>query len=169
MENLQQLFDYRLQNMYTAEYDLLDLLQELALESNNRRLRTTFAEQHNQTLRHIKRLERIFKVRGRQPTEIRCPELEGIIRMRRAFAEERPTPLIRDIFNYEVGQKIQNFQISSYENLANLAARLDMPPVVKLLRDNLQEEKTSLYELGQLIRRDGEQQAAEKRPHGKVA
>ena len=155
METVQQLFDYRLQNMYTAEYDLLDLLQELALESGNLRLRRAFAEQHNQTLRHIKRLERIFKIRGRQPSEIRSPEMEGIIRMRRTFSEERPTPLIRDIFNYEVGQKIQNFQIASYETLTNLALRLDMEPVVKLLRDNLQEEKTALYALGLLVRRDG--------------
>lgn len=169
MDTVQQLFDYRLQNMYTAEYDLLDLLQELALESRNQRLRRAFAEQHNQTLRHIKRLERIFKIRMRQPAEIRCPELEGIMRMRRAFSEERPSPLIRDIFNYELGQKIQAFQIASYENLANLAARLDAQPVLKLLRDNLQEEKTSLYELGLLIRRDGEQAAAEIQPRGKVA
>jgi ferritin-like metal-binding protein YciE len=48
----------------------------------------------------------------------------------------------------EVAQKIQSFQIASYESLANLAARLDLPPIAKLLRDNLQERRarsTSLH------------------------
>ncbi len=162
MNTLQQLFDYRLQNIYTAEYELLDVLQDLAVESTDSKLRRAFAEQRNQTMRHIKRLERVFKIRGRQPTEIRCPELEGIVRMKKGFTEERPTPPIRDTFNTEVGQKIQHFQVASYESLANMASRMDMATVAKLLRDNLQEEKSAMYELNLLTPRTPVTTPAEK-------
>ena len=147
MENLQQLFEYRLQNVYAAEYDLLDLLQELAGETRDATLQRALADQRNAILVHIKRLERIFKLLGRQPEERRSQELDGIIRMKREFADERPTPDLRDFFNREVAREIQHFQIASYETLVALASATNMPTVQKILRDNLQDEETALYEI----------------------
>ncbi len=147
MENLRQLFEYRLQNVYAAEYDLLDLLQELAVETKDASLQRALADQRNSILVHIKRLERIFKMLGRQPEERRSQELDGIVRMKREFADERPTPALRDFFNREVAREIQHFQISSYETLLSLAAATEMPNVQKILRDNLHEEESALYEI----------------------
>jgi ferritin-like metal-binding protein YciE len=147
MQTLEEMFEYQIRLMYGVEFRLLDILRNTAVETQDLKMKKALAEHRDRSLGHIKRLERIFRVIGKQPGERPCHELEGFIKEKEAFAQEKPAKDLLDLFNLESARKIEQFEIASYAGLHNLAAKLRLPNVLKLLRDNLREEENFLFEL----------------------
>ena len=57
MDNIQQLFEHELEDLYYAEHKLVEALGEMAGESTNPAIRQAFAEHQTQTEGHISRLD----------------------------------------------------------------------------------------------------------------
>lgn len=147
MQTLSELFEYQLQLVHSMEYRLLDLLQKTAVETQDRKLRKALAVHRNKNLGQIKRLERIFRMIGRQPATRTCHEIEGFIRQQAAFQQLRPAPDLLDLFNLETARKVEQYEIVSYTSLHNLAAKLRLSGALKLIRDNLRDEEKFLFQL----------------------
>ena len=84
-----------------------------------------------ETQGQIKRLEKIFKALGRKPEAETCPGIEELL----------------EFYNLGAGQKAKRYEITSYENLIDMADKLGRPDAVELLEENLQEEEAALNKL----------------------
>jgi len=75
------------------------------------------------------------------------PGIEGLIKEKKAFMRERPTPELLEFYNIGASQKVERYEITAYENLIDMAEKLGMGDAVELLEQNLQEEEATLNRL----------------------
>jgi ferritin-like metal-binding protein YciE len=147
MESIEELFEHELKNMLGAEQLLLDALEQMAQESSDRAVKKAFVQHRKETQGQIKRLEKIFKALGQKPEADACPGIEGLIKEKKVFMREKPTEELLEFFNVGATQKVERYEITSYENLIDMADKLGMADAVDLLEENLQEEEATLNKL----------------------
>jgi ferritin-like metal-binding protein YciE len=60
---------------------------------------------------------------------------------------EKPTGELLEFFNVGAAQKVERYEITSYESLIDMADKLGLTDAVGLLEENLQEEEAALNKL----------------------
>ena len=121
MQTIEELFEHELKDMYGAETSLLDALEQMADESSDREIKRGFAQHRKETQGQIKRIEKIFKSMGQKPEPETCPGIEGLIKEKKVFMRERPTPELLEFYNIGAAQKAERYEITAYENLIDMA------------------------------------------------
>jgi ferritin-like metal-binding protein YciE len=153
MDNLHDLFEHELQDVYDAEIKLVQALQTLASEARDDELREAFRAHLQETRGHVQRLENVFDIWGREPSRGEgCKGIDGIIEEKRAL--DRKGKLgepVRDIFNAGAAIKSERYEISAYESLIGLARALQLDDVVDLLQKNLGEEEAALEKVQDVL------------------
>ena len=147
MQTIEELFEHELKDMYSGEHMLLDALEQMTGESSDREIKRAFAQHRKETQGQIKRLEKIFKSLGQKPEAETCHGIEGLLKEKKMFMKARPSDELVEFFNIGAGQKIERYEITSYEILIDMADKLGMRDAVELLEQNLQEEEAALNKL----------------------
>jgi len=147
MQTIEELFEHELKDIYSAEHSLLDALEQMAGESSDRDIRKAFTQHRKETQGQIKRLDRVFKTLGQKPEAETCPGIEGLIKEKKVFMREKPSPELLEFYNVGAAQKTERYEITAYENLIDMADKLGMTDVVELLEQNLEEEEATLNKL----------------------
>jgi len=95
-----------------------------------------------QTERHIKRLEKVFQLIGKNPEGKRCEAMDGLLKEGRTIiSETQEGTATRDAALIIAAQKIEHYEIASYGGLAQLAITMGMSRAADLLEKTLQEEE----------------------------
>lgn len=147
MQTIEELFEHELEDIYAAEHSLLDALEQMANESSDREIKRGFTQHRKETQAQIKRLDKIFRMLGQKPEVGTCPGMEGLIKEKKAFMRERPSPELLEFYNIGASQKVERYEITAYESLIDMAEKLGMSDAVELLEQNLQEEEMTLNKL----------------------
>lgn len=150
MNSLQQLFEHELEDIYYAEHELLDVLDQLADQTENEEISQAFEEHRKQTEQQVERVEEVFDMIGEPPEEEECEGIQGLISEHENFLEQDPDQEILDVFNLTAAQKTEHYEIAAYGNLALLADRLGMDEAGDILHENLEEEEQTLEKLKDL-------------------
>jgi len=147
MQTIEELFEHELKDIYGAEHSLLDALEQMASECSDREIKKAFTQHRKETQGQIKRLEKIFKSLGQKPEPETCLGMEGLLKEKKVFAREKPSPELLEFYNIGASQKVERYEITAYENLIDMADKLGMVDAVELLEENLQEEEAALNKL----------------------
>ena len=147
MQTIEELFEHELKDIYGAEHALLEALEQMANESSDRDIKRAFTQHRKETQAQIKRLEKIFKLLGQKPEPQTCPGMEGLIKEKKTFMRERPSPELLEFYNIGASQKVERYEITAYENLIDMADKLGMGDAVELFEQNLMEEESALNKL----------------------
>jgi len=147
IETIEELFEHELKDIYGAEHSLLEALEQMAGESSDRDIKRAFTQHRKETQAQIKRLDRVFKMIGQKPEAETCPGMEGLIKEKKAFMREKPSPELLEFYNIGASQKVERYEITAYENLIDMAEKLGLADAVELLEQNLQEEEATLNKL----------------------
>ncbi len=73
--------------------------------------------------------------------------MDGLIKEKKRFMREKPSPELLEFFNIGAAQKVERYEITAYETLIDMADKLGMTDAVELLEQNLQEEEMTLNKL----------------------
>lgn len=147
MQTIEELFEHELKDVYGAEHSLVDALEQMAAESADKDIKRLYTQHRRETQAQIKRLDRIFKALGQRAEPQACPGMEGLIKEKKAFMREKPTPDLLEFYNVGAAQKVERYEITAYENLIDMADKLGLSDAVDLLEQNLQEEEATLNKL----------------------
>ena len=85
---LQKFFIAQLKDIYYAENELIKGLEELKNASSTEELEDAFEEHIKQTQRHIQRLEKVFRMIGKEPESETCEAMDGLLRECRDIINE---------------------------------------------------------------------------------
>lgn len=139
---LEKLFTNQLKDILYAEQLLLKVLTELKEASTTEELEDTFDDHRMQTERHIKRLEKIFRMMDKPAEGKKCEAMEGLVREAKTFINEtKQGSMTRDAAIIIAAQKIEHYEIASYGGLIQLAITLGMIRAADLLDKTLAEEE----------------------------
>jgi ferritin-like metal-binding protein YciE len=144
---IEELFEHELRDMLGGETTLLDALEQMADESSDREIKKAFQQHRKETQGHIKRLEKIFKGMGEKAEPAVCAGIEGLVKEKKTFMRDKPSDELLDFYNIGAAQKTERYEITSYENLIDMAEKLGMASAVELLEQSLQEEAAALNKL----------------------
>lgn len=150
LETIHDLFEHGLEDIYHAEHQLLDALDELEQNTERDEISIAFAEHREETQGHIDRLEEVFELFGEPPEKEECEGIEGLIEEYEEFTSEDPSPDILDYHNMAAAEKTEHYEIAAYGNLIPIADQLGMDEAADLLEENLREEQDALDELKEL-------------------
>jgi ferritin-like metal-binding protein YciE len=161
MSDPRELFLHELGDVLYAEQTLVKTLPKLQEEAADEELAQGFGEHLEETRQHVKNLEQAFETLGEPAKAEKCPGIEGIKKEHDEFvSNESPSQEILDAFLTGAGARTEHYEIAAYEGLVTMAEATGEDEVVRLLTENLEQEKKALRKLQTIGKRLAEQGAA---------
>ncbi|WP_254531952.1 ferritin-like domain-containing protein [Natrinema gelatinilyticum] len=150
LDTIHDLFEHGLEDIYHAEHQLLDALDELESNTEREEISRAFAEHREETQEQIDRLEKVFDEFGEPPEKEECEGIEGLLEEYEEFTSMDLSQDVMDYHNMAAAEKTEHYEIAAYGNLIPLADHLGMDDAADLLEENLREEQSALDELKEL-------------------
>jgi ferritin-like metal-binding protein YciE len=140
IENLEDLFNHTLEDIYYAESKLIKALPKMAKASDSPALAKAFTGHLEETKEHVARLEQVFKMLERKPKATECPAIKGILEEGDELMTEIKDPDTRDAAMIAAGQAAEHYEITRYGTLVSWAKLLGHKDIAAVLEKTLKEE-----------------------------
>lgn len=145
MTDPRELLLHELRDIYYAENLLVKELPKMAKEASDTELREGFEQHLEETRQQVRNLREAFSSLGETAEGERCPGIEGIKAEHDQFvSEHRTSPEVCDMFLTGAGGRTEHYEIAAYSGAITMARALGEREVVKLLKENLSQEKEAL-------------------------
>lgn len=141
MTSLEDLYIKELQDLYSAENQLIEALPKLAKKAREEELRRGFEEHLEQTKEHVRRLEQIFESRdGASKRGKKCMGMAGIIKEGEEVMSEKIDRDVIDAALIAAAQHAEHYEIAGYGTCRTYARELGEQDAAKMLQMTLDEE-----------------------------
>jgi ferritin-like metal-binding protein YciE len=140
LNTLNDLFVEQLQDLYSAETQLVEALPKMASASSHEELRDAFEQHLAETRQHVTRLTQIFEQLGETPGTEVCKGMQGLIKEGDEVLKLKGHPAVIDAALIAAAQRVEHYEIAAYGTVKTLAEQLDKDDAKSLLDDTLDEE-----------------------------
>ncbi|MBI3832101.1 MAG: ferritin-like domain-containing protein [Planctomycetes bacterium] len=164
-DDLKSMLVDELQDLYSAETQLLKALPELAKAASSPDLRKGLQDHLQQTQTHVKRLDEVLKGLNSSHSGRKCKAMEGLI----AEGDEvikKKNGHGGDASLICAAQKVEHYEMAGYGCARTWAETLGMSHEAKLLQQTLEEERAADAKLSQLAVQRINMEAAACGSHG---
>ena len=151
-EELQELFEDSLKDIYWAEKALTKALPKMMKNATSEKLKQAIELHITQTQEQVSRLEQVFNVLGKKAQAKKCDAMEGLIEEGEGVLEESEPGAVRDAGIIGAAQKVEHYEIATYGTLATWAKLLGHDQALELLLQTLEEEKQTDLDLSTLAK-----------------
>ncbi len=158
---MRELFVHELSDAMSAEQQILKMLPELRKEALHPELTQALKEHEQETKEQIKNLQEVFKQIGEKPEETTCHAAEGLKKEHEALHEEQPSPEVLELGNLVGAAKTEHYEIATYTALVQMARDLGERDAVRLLGENLAQEKAMAKRVETLAKQLGKEAKAD--------
>jgi ferritin-like metal-binding protein YciE len=134
VSTLEELFLEQLQDLLSAEKQLVNALPKMAEAATNRKLKAGFQHHLQETKEHASRLERIL-ADHEESVPRTCKAMEGLVKEGSEVISEFSTAEFKDAALIAAAQRVEHYEIAGYGTVCTYA---------KLLGDTTSEELLSL-------------------------
>ena len=141
-----QLLLHKLGATMTMEQTILPMLQELAGQANESKLKEQLLHHREETGQQIANLNRAFSALGSQPQTQPCAAIDALEREGKEMLQQT-TPELHDAVILSGCGEVEHHEIAVYDGLITIAEQLDHDDVVALLEENLEQEEHTLKEV----------------------
>lgn len=142
----EKLFQDLLKDVYWAEQNLVEALQQMHEAATTDELKNAFEDHIYVTQKHASRLERVFSLLGVQPEAKKCDAMEGLIKeAQRVIEETEEGTMTRDAGLIISAQKVEHYEIAAYGSLVQVALTLGHDQAAMILERTLREEEDTDY------------------------
>ncbi len=142
-DELRELFEDELKDIYWAEKALVKALPKMAKNATSPELVAALEEHLAVTIEQVKRVEAVFAAIKVKPEAKTCQAMLGLIKEGEEIMEGTTKGLVRDAGIISAAQKVEHYEIASYGTLCAFAKTLGEDEAGTLLHTTLEEEKQS--------------------------
>jgi ferritin-like metal-binding protein YciE len=139
LASLQDVFQEQIEDLYSAERQLVQALPKVAAAAQSEELKKAFNEHLDETRGHVQRLDEIIGQLGVTPST-HCKGMEGLIAEGEEVMAEPGDPVAKDAALIAAAQRIEHYEIAAYGTARTLADELDLDSAADLLDQTLDEE-----------------------------
>lgn len=138
---LYELFVDELEDMYSAENQIVAALPKLIGLASLAELKDALTNHLKETKTQVARIEKIFSILGIVSKENTCEAMQGLLREADELVDNQPRSPTMDAAIISAAQKVEHYEMASYGTLRSFAKTLDFDSdVIDLLQDSLDEE-----------------------------
>src|SRR5581483_11639427 len=141
MTTLKNLFLDELADMYDAERRIIKALPKMAKAATCMQLRSAFLSHLEETKGQVKNLEKVFRAFGEKPKGKKCLATVGLLAEGDKIASDNKDEPTINAALISAGQKVEHYEIASYNCLLKWAKLLDNQEAAELIEDILEQEK----------------------------
>ena len=141
VKNLSDLFQHTLKDVYFAENFIRKNLPKMIEKATSSELKSGFKQHLAETEVHVERLERVFKMHGKEPKAVDCPAIDGIIKETNEVAGEVEDKDVLDAALIAAAQAVEHYEITRYGTMIAWARQLGRNDCASVLQQTLAEEK----------------------------
>ena len=140
LDNLNDLLVAQLEDLYSAENQLIDALPKMEQAAHSSELKTAFRNHLMETKRQKQRLERVFNLIGHEPSQHTCEAMEGLISEGQENINADGDPEVKDAALIAAAQRVEHYEMAGYGCVRTFAHRLGHHEAAELLQETLNEE-----------------------------
>ncbi len=159
MHNLRHLLVHDIQDLYSAEKQLVDALPKMAEKASDPELKAAFESHLGETQHHVVRLERIAEILGVEADEVTCKAMKGLIKEAEEIMDEADSPESLDAGMIGAAQKVEHYEMAGYGTVRAYARKLGLDEVARILQETLDEEAAANEKLTMIAEGGINQQA----------
>ncbi len=138
--NLEELLVNELQDLYSAEVQLVDALPKMQEAASSPDLKEAFKKHLAETKQQVKRLETALRNLQADAAGVTCKAMKGLISEGEEILKSQAPAILKDAAIIGAAQKIEHYEIAGYGTAKAHAKMLDFDEIAELLDDTLQEE-----------------------------
>jgi ferritin-like metal-binding protein YciE len=143
LDSLKKLYVEELQDLYSAENQILKALPKMKKAAHSEDLKAAFEEHLEQTKGHVARLEEIFTELEEKPTGKTCKAMEGLVEEGSEMIAEKAEPAVKDAGLIAAAQRVEHYEMAGYGTARTFAEHLKLNDAAKLLQETLDEEEAT--------------------------
>lgn len=152
LKNLTDLFQAQIQDLHSAEHQLLESLPKMAASAHSESLRSAFTKHLDETRGHIQRLERISLELNFKPNRKPCAAMKGLVEEGAGAIDTSAPSAIHDVNLIAAAQRAEHYEMSGYGTARELAQVLGYTKAAEWLQDSLEEERAADLKLTEVCR-----------------
>jgi ferritin-like metal-binding protein YciE len=152
MRTLKNLFMDELADRYDAEKRLVIAMPKMIEAATCTHLQKLIHAHLKETVRHVKSLEKVFRLFGETPRARRCEATIGLLKECDEIAVANKGWPVLNAALVSVAQKLEHYEIATYGCLRGWAKLLGKTEAAGLLQAILVEEKAANHALSELAR-----------------
>lgn len=134
------LFVDLLNDIYSGENQLIDVLPHFAEASTNPNLKKAFTHHLKETKEQKKRLDEIYHKIGEHPGDEKCEAMEGLVAECSECIKRYKKSPIRDAALIRCAQCVEHYEIANYGTLRAFAKELNRNDIADIVQHSLDEE-----------------------------
>jgi ferritin-like metal-binding protein YciE len=150
VSDIRDLLTMELQDTYSAETQLLDVLPAMQEAATNPKLKQAFGEHLTVTRRQVERLEQACQHLGIEPEGNTCEAMEGLVEESEEIIDEIDKGPVLDAALIGAAQKVEHYEMAAYGTLTSMLKAMGEAKAADLLAETLKEEKAADALLTQL-------------------
>lgn len=140
LNTLRDLYVEQLQDLYSAETQLVAALPRMEKAATHPELKQAFQRHLRETELQVQRLEQVFQLAGEKPGGHTCKAMQGLIAEGEEMARMRGDPAAVDAGLIAAAQRVEHYEIAGYGCVRTYAAQLGEQQSAALLQQTLDEE-----------------------------
>ena len=153
IEPLRELFFSELQDLYSAEQQIVRALPRLVKASHNPSLTKALEHHLEESRHHIARIERICGRHKEDACGAVCEAMKVLLREAADDVIEVGDPEISDASLIAAIQRVEHYEIAAYASARTYAEHIGDTDAARFLTQTLEEEKDADAKLSRLSRR----------------
>lgn len=138
--SLRDLLLDQLNDLASAEQQLLAALPKMANAATGKNLRQGFLDHLEQTKMHAERLKKAFKALDESPEGKVCHAMKGLIEEGSEAIELEAPPALKDVALVGAARRVEHYEMAAYQVARGLATAVNEATVGDLLQQTLDEE-----------------------------
>src|SRR5262245_11538907 len=139
-ESLDDLLVEQLQDLYDAEKQLTKALPEMVEAATNSELKAAFDSHFGETQEHVRRLENIFAILGKDAEASTCEAMKGRLSEGDEVIDAEGDTDVKDAALIAAAQRVEHYEIAVYGTARTFAERLGYSDIASILQKTLDEE-----------------------------
>ncbi len=141
LENLKDLLEHELQDLYSAEKQLTEALPKMAKSAKSPILKAAFESHLKQTEIQIERLEKVASeidvdIKGEE-----CKAMRGLIKEGSDMMKENAEDAVHDAGLIAAAQRVEHYEMAGYGTVVRYLQMMKLTSAAKTLSKTLDEEK----------------------------
>jgi ferritin-like metal-binding protein YciE len=140
LDSLKDVFSEQINDLRSAEEQLIAALPALEQAASSDELRQAFGEHLAETKQHLERLDDVIAGAGMERSGKTCEGMAGLIREGSEIASASGDPMAKDAALIAAAQRVEHYEIAGYGTVVALAGHLGLDDAKDVLDQTLDEE-----------------------------
>ena len=139
-ENLKDLYLSELQDLYSAEEQLVEALPKVIKKSTDKDLTKAIEKHLEETKGHKEVVAELLKKHDKKPGTVTCQAMKGLIKEAEHHLAKEMTDEVRNAAIIAGSQRIEHYEIAGYGTAGHYARRLGLEGDAKKIEKILEQE-----------------------------